>query len=91
VTKTINPDLAKYGTQLQIPFLGGVTVDFDQYNGGVKVASDASWIGGSVNGTFFDANKVEHYTFEPAAFNIRNPAGKSAQGYIADYVTNTLL
>lgn len=91
INKTINPDLAKYGNEITIPYLAGVTFDYSQYNGGVKVSSDGSLAQAALNGTFFDIQSPETYTIEPAQFPVHNPDGKSAQGYLTDYVVNTLL
>lgn len=78
IDTVINPDLAKYGTEVTIPYLAGVTFDFSQFNGGIKVQSDSSYAQAALNGTFFDINAPEHYTAEPAAFPFHNPNGKSA-------------
>jgi len=91
VNNTVNPDLAKYGNEITIPYLAGVTFDYSQYNGGPKIASDGSLGQIALNGTFWDIQKPETYTIEPTAFPVHNPAGKSFQGYITDYVVNTML
>lgn len=57
VDTTIDDDLAKYGTQAEIPYLAGVTFDYGELNGGFKVSTDQV-LSGALNGTFFDAEKV---------------------------------
>ena len=44
-----------------------------------------------MNGTFFDIQKPETFAITPAVWPIRNPAGKSLQMYLTDYVFNTNL
>jgi len=67
INTTIDEDLAKYGTQLTIPFLGGVTIDYGQLAGSPKITDDASFML-AVNGTFFDINKTTSSPYHPAAF-----------------------
>lgn len=57
ITGTLDKDLAEYGTQAEIPYLAGVTFDYGQMNAGPKVSAD-NVLSGSLNGTFFDAEKV---------------------------------
>jgi len=88
---TVNPDLAKYGSRMTIPYLAGVTLDYSQYDGGITVAKDGSDIQFANSAMFFDLNKPEHYSFQPVQFPLHNPSGKDAQVYLADYVVNTML
>jgi len=44
-----------------------------------------------VNGTFFDAQKVQKSAYTPAAFNVRDPKGKQFQAFVTDYAANTAL
>lgn len=90
IETTIDQDLAKYGTRITFPYLAGVTLDLAQMLGGPKVTTD-SVLEGALDGTFFDINAPETYTFDPVAFPLRNPAGKTLQGYLTDYVVNTNL
>jgi hypothetical protein len=91
INQTVNPDLQKYGNEITIPYLAGVTFDYSQYNGGPQIASDGSMGQIALNGTFWDIQKPETYSIEPTAFPVHNPAGKSLQGYLTDYVVNTML
>lgn len=91
INNTINPDLAKYGNEITIPYLAGVTFDYAQLGQGIFVQSDSSYAQATLNATFFDMNAPESYTEEPVAFPLRNPNGKSAQVYISEYTANTLL
>lgn len=91
VTKTVNPDLAKYGNEITIPYLAGTTFDYSQMAGGAVISADGSMGQLQLNGTFFDMNKPESYTIEPVVFPVHNPNGKSFQAYLTDYVVNTLL
>jgi len=75
VTTKIDPWLAANGTQQEIPYLAGVTLDFAQMGSGVTVSSDG-YIYDNINGTFFDSHKVAASSFYPTAFNVRDPAGK---------------
>lgn len=43
----------------------------------------------SLNGTFFDAEKVQASEYSPVEFTVHDPAGKNLQGYLTDYVLNT--
>lgn len=43
----------------------------------------------ALNGTFFDATSPSMPAEGPVAFPARNPNGKSAQGFVSDYVLNT--
>jgi hypothetical protein len=90
VENTIDADLAKYGSQITIPYLAGVTFDFGQYNNGPQVTKD-SVLELSMNGTFFDIKKPESFAITPAVWPLRNPSGKTLQMYLTDYVVNTNL
>lgn len=90
IETTIDQDLAKYGTRVTFPYLAGVTLDLGQMLGGPKVTTD-NILEAALDGTFFDANAPETYSFDPVAFPLRNPAGKTFQGYLTDYVVNTNL
>jgi hypothetical protein len=46
---------------------------------------------GGINGTFFDANKITKWANGPVKFDLHDPKGKMAQGYLTDYVVNTAL
>lgn len=89
VNGQIDQDLKEYGTQALIPYLGGVTIDFGQEMGGPQVSQDSA-IMLALNGTFFDADNVQPSQFSPASFTPRDPAGKQLQGYLTDFVANTL-
>jgi hypothetical protein len=65
-----------YGSQEEIPYLGGVTADYAQIGG--PQFTDASVFQMGVNGTFFDSNHLQAPSTTPAAFNIRDPKGKDA-------------
>lgn len=88
ITSTIDPDLAKYGTRVTIPYLAGTTFDFSQMKGGPTVTSNQV-LEVVMDGTFYDANAPEVYSITPAAFEVRNPNGKTFQAYLTDYVLNT--
>jgi hypothetical protein len=90
IETTANQDLALYGTQITIPYLAGVTFDFSQMLGGPKVTTD-NIFELAMDGTFFDINNPETYSFDPAAFPLRDTAGRSLQAYLTDYVVNTNL
>jgi hypothetical protein len=89
ITTSVDPDLQLYGTQINIPYLADVTVDYGQMVSGPVVTSD-SVLEMALNGTFFDQGKPLS-TLTPAVFPLRNPTGKAAQGYVTDYVVNTVL
>jgi hypothetical protein len=76
MTSTINPDLVKYGTRITIPYLAGVTFDYSQYLGGPTI-TDKNVFEIALDGTFTDANTPETYTITPAAFTLRDAAGKT--------------
>lgn len=42
------------------------------------------------NGTFFDIDKIHAPTVHPATFDTHDPKGKQLQGYLTDYVLNTM-
>jgi hypothetical protein len=90
IDSTVDQDLAKYGTQAEIPYLAGVTFDYGQMNDGIKISSDKI-LSGALNGTFFDANKVQASKYAPTPFKVRDPNGKMLQAYMSDYVLNTIL
>lgn len=83
----IDQDLALYGTQELIPFLGGVTADYAQVGGPQFTSQKVFQMG--VNGTFFDANNVQKPAAPPATFALRDAQGKDAQVYLTDYTVNT--
>lgn len=89
VDTTIDDDLALYGTQAEIPYLAGVTFDYGELNGGIQVSTDKI-LSGALNGTFFDAEKVQASKYTPTPFKVRDPSGKMLQAYISDYVLNTM-
>lgn len=63
-----------------IPDFFGVTGDYAQMDGGPIVVSDNT-IDLAVNGTFFDNDlnrQTQPSALTPMAFNLRNPAGKTA-------------
>jgi len=82
-------ELSIYGTQAVIPFLAGVTIDYAQFNAGPKVTDD-KWFAMDINGTFFDQDDITVSQFTPAVFPAYNADGKTAQGYLTDYVLNTM-
>jgi len=86
----VNPDLAKYGSSVDIPYLAGLNFDFAQMKGGPTVTSD-SILELQMDGTFTDSNHPEVYSITPAAFPIRETSGLTAQGHLTDYVLNTLM
>ena len=88
---TVDQDLALYGDQIVIPYLAGVTFDYAQMAGPVVEADGTLEM--TLNGTFFDADQAAPCPFPyfPAAFNVRNPAGKDIQTYMTDYTINTAL
>jgi len=89
VETTVDEDLAKYGTQAEIPYLAGVTFDYGEMDGGIKVSTDKV-LSGALNGTFFDAQKVQASKYTPTPFNVRDPKGKMLQAYLSDYVLNSM-
>ena len=88
ITGTVDPDLAKYGNEIEIPYLAGVTFDYSQYNGGPKISTDKI-LAMTLNGTFFNAEKPAPSPHTPAPLPARKATGKTAQGYLTDYVLNT--
>jgi len=89
INTTIDQDLAKYGTQLTIPGLAGLTLDIGQLMGSPKINTDSSFTL-AVNGTFFDANKPAASTLHPATFTPSDLKGHMLQVYLTDYVLNTM-
>jgi hypothetical protein len=67
----VDDDLKIYGSQQEIPFLGGVTADYAQVGG--PQFTDSSIFQMGLNGTFFDKNNVKAPTGSPAAFTIHDP------------------
>lgn len=59
-------------------------------NGGPKVTTDKV-VEVSVNGTIFDIKNPHAISELPANFNVRDPAGKTFQAYLTDYVINSAL
>lgn len=47
-------------------------------------------LSGALNGTFFDAEKVQASKYSPSPFKVRDPNGKMLQAYLSDYVLNTM-
>jgi len=82
--------LAANGTQIEIPYLAGLTIDIAQMGKGVEVTTDGVIMAG-LNGTFFDAVKPEVSPLTPATYSLRNPKGKTLQSYMTDYTINTAL
>ena len=89
INTTIDQDLAKYGTQLKIPGLAGVTLDIGQLMGSPKINTDSSFTL-AVNGTFFDANKPAASTLHPATFTPSDLKGHMLEVYLTSYVLNTM-
>ena len=89
INTTLDEDLAKYGTQITIPFLGGVTLDFAQLAGSPKITDDASAML-ALNGTFFDINHPTASPYHPSAFDPTDRQGHMLQAYFTDYVLNTM-
>jgi len=89
INTTLDEDLAKYGTQITIPFLGGVTLDFAQLMGSPKITDDASFML-AVNGTFFDINHAASVPYHPSTFTPTDRQGHMLQVYFTDYVLNTM-
>jgi hypothetical protein len=88
IETTIDADLKLYGTQMEIPFLAGVTFDYAQQVQGPLVSD--SFLNMDLNGTFFDAQNVQVPAIAPATFNSKDLKGKQLQGYFTDYVLNTM-
>jgi hypothetical protein len=88
VDNQIDTALMVNGTQITIPYLSGVTVDFAQMNNGPTVTSN-SVLEMSVNGTIFDDHRPRAISELPASFNVHDPAGKTFQAYLTDYVVNS--
>jgi len=59
-------------------------------NGGPTVTTD-NVLEVTVNGTLFDIHDPAAIAELPASFNVRNPAGKTFQAYLTDYVINSAL
>jgi len=72
-----------------IPYLAGVTFDYSQMGEGPKITETVAQ--GALNGTFFDASHITQWAQAPAKFDLHDPQGKQAQGYLTDYVINTAL
>jgi len=88
VDVTMNADLAVYGSQELIPYLGGVTVDYAQMIHSPYVTTD-NIFEIQLNGTFFDSLAVQASKYSPVAFPIHNPEGKGFQGIVTEYAINT--
>lgn len=89
IDTTVDGYLVQYGDQFTIPYLAGVTADYGEMAGGPQVSTDKVF-SMQVNGTFFDQTHLKTPTTKPAAFNIRDPKGSPAQGFLTQYVLNTL-
>lgn len=87
VQNTIDPLLAQDATQQTIPYLAGVTFDFAEV---VPLKVENGYLEGAVNGTFFNIEKPVPSAYSPVAFPLRDAAGKDFQGFLTDYVLNTL-
>lgn len=85
----IDDDLKIYGSQEEIPYLGGVTVDYAQI-GGPQFTQDQVFQMG-MNGTFFDSQHLHAPTGEPATYALHDPQGLDAQGYLTDFTVNSAL
>jgi len=83
INDQVDQDLQIYGSQEEIPYLGGVTADYAQVGGPQFTAGSIFQMG--VNGTFFDSQHIKAPTGAPAAFALHDPKGKDAQGYLTDY------
>lgn len=87
VNTKVDPELLI--TQQMIPYLAGVSIDYGQLDGGPTITTD-NVFELALNGTFFVADKpLDPIT--PVVFPLRNPTGKTLQGYLTDYVINTFL
>lgn len=90
ISGEVNKDISIYGAQETLPQFGGVTADYGQMAIHDQITSD-SYFEMAVNGTFFNKNQEVASAYTPAAFPVRNPAGKSLQGHLTDYTINTFL
>lgn len=90
VDTTINNDLNIYGNEINIPYIFNVTADYAQYGKGVIATTDGI-AEMSVNGTFFNPLDVKPSKYTPVTFPVRDPNGKTTQGYLSEYTPNTLL
>jgi hypothetical protein len=90
INQTVNPDLQKYGNEITIPYLAGVTADYAQYGSGATFTAD-NIFEMSVLGYFYNKNSDVPSKYTPVAFPVRDPNGQAAQGYLSEYTLNTLL
>jgi len=94
VTQTIdvqvNQDLQQFGGQITVPVLAGASLDYGQLNGGPTIDENGDFLM-ALNGTGFDANKIQPSKYHPATFSLRDPKGPGLQVYLTDYTINTVL
>jgi len=89
INTQVDQDLQIYGSQEEIPYLGGVTADYAQIGG--PQFTDANIFQMGVNGTFFDSQHVKTPSMTPAAFTLHDPKGKDGQAYLTEYTVQTAL
>ena len=73
-----------------IPYIFGVTADYAEMGKGATITTD-NIAELSVNGTFFNPADVKPSKYTPVTFPVRDPKGKTLQGFLSEYTPNTLL
>lgn len=90
VSTTVDQDLKHFGSQVALPDIGNLTLDYAQIGHSPFVTTDKIFEL-NINGTTFDPHHLHNTGIQPVDLPVFNTSGKSAQGYVSEYTLNTTL